>query len=203
MTPKINYANKTIKLLNKIKKGTSNNLSRINEKSKLKLALNELRKKNLLIERTTLKKLTISKINDIKSIDNRLINDLKGFKIIISNPKLNKKEQNEIIKEELKGLMKKRKQNKTLISKIEVEEEIIKSTNILIKKVHSREVLEALDAYYSLINYIEGISKIQFGISNKRYIFESHALREITSLLQKSNNIPLTFKEIYHKLNKK
>jgi len=198
MSPKINPASKFIKNVKNIKKGTSNNKPSLTEKNKLRLDLNKLKKEDLDIEREALKTQTVIEIRKTKESVKSIEKEIKELNLFFSNSRMTKKEKNEYIKEALKDLLKKRRENKDLTSKIEIQEELIKSTGIIINKTKSEE---ALDAYQNLVVHIEKIAKTQFGNSKRSILFQNHALKEITLLLQKSDNIPLTFREIYKKLN--
>lgn len=190
-----NYASRIIKEL-KTKPNLSKEKTYFFERDKKEMQNFKIQKEILLNERELLRKNIKNKVKEIIEIESvdlsKLLQDVKS---IVTPKKTSRKEINEIIKKELANLKQRKRNNKEDITKIEITESIINSTNLIYFKSKNPEA--CLSLYKSLINYIRAISNIQFGNNNyKKNLFLNEALKQIENQFQASKNIEESVRKI-------
>jgi len=172
----------------------------INDKNRIKQI--EQQKEKLLTERKKMILESKRKVKEIKEIENIDLNkELDQFKHLFTLPeKTTKKELNSYIEKELKNIIIRKKQNKESLTKLEIEESILKTINSIYEKSNNKDYISG---YIEFIRYIENISKVQFGRKEyKKNLFRNQALKELNSRISNSNNLNETIREIFLNLSK-
>ncbi len=199
MSPKTNYAANAIKKIQSVKKGETRNKPNLSPANELELKYAELRKKILLEERQKLRKETRKKVKNILNAEKiDIAKELSGLNILVGK-KSTKEEINKLIKQEIKELLLKRKENKLDIIEFENNKNIIQTIGIIFTKTENKNLIEN---YKKIINQMILTSNIQFkNDSYQQRLFINYAIKEIKKTFERSENIYNTFRELYKIFN--